>query len=92
MLSHPHTLPGPVSSHVQVGIAEVARKWPGSGDQSEPFSLRASQCPCKYLGAGHLQGSLSPPFLSLGLQDNRQDVYPPPAHMLFAGNDSNQPP
>ena len=24
------------------------------------------------------------PFLSPGLGDNRQDVYPPPAHMLFA--------
>lgn len=32
-------------------------------------------------------GALSIPpqrFLSLGLGDNRQDVYPPPEHMLFA--------
>lgn len=74
----PHTGRGLLRSVVgPLSAVTSARPWPSNGPAPQAGLDR---------GRGRRRGSLRvpPPFLSPGLGDNRQDVYPPPAHMLFA--------
>jgi hypothetical protein len=72
-------------------------KWPrddparGAVTRVSLYLLKLPDGPLSVEGLDTVRALSAPLFPSLGLQDNRQDVYPPAGAHVVRGNDSNQP-